>query len=170
MFVRWQKRASYTDISWNAVLVEGIRVDGKSRQRYIGCIASIRQSGIEMEDARARCWFWDHALERLHQFSNQVSGQDRERALATLAAKVPKPTREEYEFCLRRRYEISGLEWVGPLPEHGLYELPANFLDAFREPDAAELQTPTEPAMKPDQRDEEIARLKARIAELEQGS
>jgi hypothetical protein len=49
-----------------------------------------------------------------------------------LAKKVPMPTREEYEFCHRSRYEFLGIEFAGPLPEHGLYELPANFLDTFK--------------------------------------
>jgi hypothetical protein len=37
------------------------------------------------------------------------------------------PTREEYECCLRGIRERWGVE--EPLPEHGLYELPVNFLD-----------------------------------------
>jgi hypothetical protein len=52
--------------------------------------------------------------------------------IETLAMKVPMPTRKEYEVCHRRRYELLGIEFVGPLPEHGLYELPANFLDTFK--------------------------------------
>ena len=137
MFVRWQKRKSRSnwgkpDTAWNAVLLDPIRVNGKPRHRYIGCIASIKQSGIDMDDAIRRCFFWDHALGRLHQFSNQVNEQDCKRVIAVLAKKVPMPTREQYEFCHSRRYEFFGIEFAGPLPEHGLYELPANFLDTFK--------------------------------------
>jgi hypothetical protein len=133
MFIRWQKRSTRSaygkhDIGWSAVLLQPIRIDGKPRQRYIAYITGIRQSGIDQDTAHQRCWFWDRVLERLHQLSNKVGEEDCKRIIATIAKKVPMPTREEYEFCHRHRYELLGID-AGPLPEHGLYELPANFLD-----------------------------------------
>jgi hypothetical protein len=134
MFIRWQKRISRSDwgkpdIAWNAVLLDPIRINGKPRHRYIGCIASIKQSRIDMDDACLRCWFWDHALEQLHQFSNQVNELDRKRIIAMLSEKVPMPTRAEYKLCHRSVRESWGVERA--LPKYPLYKLPANFLDTL---------------------------------------
>jgi hypothetical protein len=134
MFARWQKLENHRhwwndDILWSAVLVKAVRVDDKPRQLYVGCIASIKQSQINVDKTYQHCWFWDHALERLHRFS--VNEQDRERIIATLAEKVPVPTRAEYESCHRGLREL-GIE--RPLPEHPLYELPASLLDRLKTP------------------------------------
>jgi hypothetical protein len=86
-----------------------------------------QESGIAI--VHQRCWFWDRALKRLHQLSNKVGEEERQRIVAMLAKKVPMPTREEYEFCHRSMRENYGVG--GPLPEHPLYELPANFLDTL---------------------------------------
>jgi hypothetical protein len=129
MSVRWQKCEDpsdwweKSDIGWDAVLTEATRVGGEPGQRSIGRIASVRQSQIDMGRVNELCRFWDNALERLYQLSNQVSEQDRESVIATLAEKVPVPTREEYELYHRGIREM-GLETS--LPEHPLYELPAN--------------------------------------------
>jgi hypothetical protein len=84
---------------------------------------------MDMKEPHQRCWFWDLALKRLHQLSNQVNGQERKRITATLAKKVPMPSRKQYEFCHRSVRESWGIE--GPLPEHPLYKLPADFLDTL---------------------------------------
>jgi hypothetical protein len=115
------------DVRWNAVLVEGFRVDGKPQQRHIAFLGSITESGIDI--IFQRCWFWDRVMERLHQLSNKVDEQDRKRIIEAIANRVPMPSREEYEFCHRSTRERGFVE--GPLPEHPLYELPANFLDTL---------------------------------------
>jgi hypothetical protein len=113
------------DVRWSAVLVENTRVNGRPQQRHLGWIASITESGIDI--VHQRCWFWDRVMERLHQLSNKVDERDRKRIIETIANKVPMPTREEYECCHRGIRERWGVD--DPLPEHGLYELPVNFLD-----------------------------------------
>jgi hypothetical protein len=132
MFVRWQKRQNgrgrlKPDARWDAFLVETIRINGKPRAQYISCIASIKQSQIDADIAHQRCWFWDGVLDRLHQPSAQISERSRARVIASIAKKVPMPTRAEYEFCHRSVRGKFGV--TSPLPAHPLYELPANFLD-----------------------------------------
>jgi hypothetical protein len=139
MFIRWQKRtrsiyrpvfgSGSDDINWTAVLLKAVRIDGKSWQRYIGCIASIHQSALDLPNAHQRCWFWDKAMERLHRLSNEVDEEDRGRIIATIAEKVPMSSREEYEGCHRSVRERLGED--DPLPEHPLHELPADFLDTL---------------------------------------
>src|SRR5580704_15636522 len=104
MFVRWEKRQNRRgrlnpDILWHAFLVETNRIDGKPRHQHVGCIASIKESEIDLDKAYPRCWFWDGALDRLHRLSDQMNKQDRERIIGCFAKKVPMPTRAEYEFC-----------------------------------------------------------------------
>jgi hypothetical protein len=115
------------DVRWKAVLVESMRVNGTAQQRHIACLGSITESGIDL--VHQRCWFWDRMMERLHQLSNKVDEQDRQRIIEAIAKRVPMPTREEYEFCHRNVRVRWGVD--KPLPEHGLYELPANFLDTL---------------------------------------
>jgi hypothetical protein len=141
MFVRLQKRQNRrgrADAGWNVVLVESVCIDGKWRHRYIGCIASIKQSQIDADIAHERCWFWDGVLDRLHK--HQVNQQSRERIIASIANKVPMPTRAEYEFChrsVRGKYGVTS-----PLPAHPLYELPANFLDDQPHPSGSSESAP----------------------------
>jgi hypothetical protein len=139
MFIRWQKRtrsiyrpvfgSGSDDINWTAVLLKAVRIDGKPWQRYIGCIAGIHQSALDLPNAHQRCWFWDKAMERLHRLSNEVDEEDRGRIIATIAEKVPMSSREEYEACHRSVRERLGED--DPLPEHPLHELPADFLDTL---------------------------------------
>jgi hypothetical protein len=149
------------DVRWSAVLVESVRVGGRPQQRHLAWLGSITESGIAI--VHQRCWFWDSVMERLHQLSNKVDEQDRKRIIEAIAKKVPMPTREEYEACHRDHQVLWDME--KPLPEHGLYELPADFKAVLAAALEAAQAEPSRPA--PDHKDEEIARLKARLAELE---
>ena len=79
--------------------------------------------------------FWDQVTDRLHDLG--VAPEAHARIVATLARKVPFPTREEYIASHRRAYELLGLDH--PWPAHPLYDLS----DLIREVEAA----PAEPTL-----------------------
>ena len=137
MFARWQKRTGLKGgVHWNAALVEAIRVDGNPRQRYVGCLCGIGQQALDGPYRVAvRCGFWDHVMDRLHALG--VAPEAHAPIVATLARKVPFPTREEYIASHRRAYELLGLDH--PWPAHPLYDLS----DLIREVEAA----PAEPTL-----------------------
>jgi len=137
MFARWQKRTGLKGgVHWNAVLVEAARVNGEPRQRYVGCLWGIGQQEIDSVcGATRRRMFWDCVLDRLHDLG--VAPEAHARIVATLARKVPFPTREEYIASHRRAYELLGLDH--PWPAHPLYDLS----DLIREVEAA----PAEPTL-----------------------
>ena len=57
MFVRWQSRVraerndwalrEVGDITWNAILVESVRVDGKPRQNHVAYLGSLLDEASE---------------------------------------------------------------------------------------------------------------------------
>ncbi len=109
MFVRWQKRrrgsrafglARGKDVHWAAVLVESNRVDGKPRQQHIAYLGGITDSGIEI--AAQRAWFWQEVAHQFDRLANRISRDDRRRLEATIAKKVPRLTREEYDECVAK--------------------------------------------------------------------
>jgi hypothetical protein len=74
MFVPWQKRERLRgDVRWDAVLVHSFRLDGRVRQKVIGTIAGFREGDFDR--------------------SNGVGGFS---AVATLAAKVPEMSEEQF--------------------------------------------------------------------------
>jgi len=137
MFARWQKRTGLKGgVHWDAVLVEAVRVNGEPRQRYVGCLCGIGQQALDGPYRVAVCCgFWDKVTDRLHDLS--VAPEAHARIVATLARKVPLPTREEYIASHRRAYELLGLDH--PWPAHPLYDLS----DLIREVEAA----PAEPTL-----------------------
>ena len=122
MFARWQKRTGLKGgVHWNAVLVEAIRVDGKPRQRHVGCLCGIGQKEIDgAPSVTRRRLFWDGVMTRLHEFHLTPAAWDR--VVAKLARKVPFPTREEYIRDHRRAHELLGPEFHR-WPSHPLYDL-----------------------------------------------
>ena len=81
MFVRWQSRVraerndwalrEVGDITWNAILVESVRVDGKPRQNHVAYLGSFstRQAKISAQ----RVYTWEHMLDRLDRLSNRIT-------------------------------------------------------------------------------------------------
>ena len=122
MFARWQKRTGLKGgVHWNAVLVEAARVNGEPRQRYVGCLWGIGQQEIDSVcGATRRRMFWDCVLDRLHDLG--VAPEAHARIVATLARKVPVPTREEYIRDHRRAHELLGPEFHR-WPSHPLNDL-----------------------------------------------
>ena len=47
-----------------------------------------------------RCWFWDEVKQELDRLGNRMSSPDRERIEAAVAAKVPRPTKAQYDRCV----------------------------------------------------------------------
>ncbi len=110
------------DVRWFAVLIQAVRVNGKPRQRHIATIASIAESGIEVDHQRR--YFWDDVCERLDQLGNRLTVEDRRRVEATIAIKVPRLSREEHDASIAEC--VSGIARLGCTPiEHKPYREPA---------------------------------------------
>jgi hypothetical protein len=94
MFIRWQKRdlvfgrhyRANSSISWRAVLVEAVRVDGNPVPRHIAYLSSIGDA--EIADPGKRRRFWEDALANIDKFHVRV--EEREKLIAALARKVPR--------------------------------------------------------------------------------
>jgi hypothetical protein len=104
MFVRWQSRGrtersdvalrEVGDVTWNAILVESVRVNGKPRQNHIAYLGSFstRQAKIPAQ----RVYTWEHMLECLDRLSNRIAPKDRKKIEAVIASKLgPRPTKRE---------------------------------------------------------------------------
>jgi hypothetical protein len=100
MFVRWQsrKRAERNkwalrhvgDITWNAILVESVRVDGKPQQKHVAYLGSFstRQAASQPQ----RVYTWEAMLERLDRLSNRIPPKARKNIEAAIALKLgPAP-------------------------------------------------------------------------------
>ena len=94
-----------------ARLVEGVRIGGKPRQRFIAYIASIE----EPNNSSDRVDFWDVASHVLDHLGNRI-GAERSKIEASLAANVPRPTAQErrtyvprFERWQKRRDEVWAL-------------------------------------------------------------
>jgi hypothetical protein len=104
MFVRWQGRVrtersdaalrEVGDITWNAILVESVHVNGKPQQNHVAYLGSFstRQAMISAQ----RVYTWEHMLERLDRLSNRIMPKDRKKIEAATASKLgPRPTKRE---------------------------------------------------------------------------
>ena len=85
------------DVRLDARLVEGVRIDGKPRQRFIVYIGSIE----EPYDSGDRVDFWDIASQVLDHLGNRL-GAERSKIEASLAAKVPRLTARERRIYVPR--------------------------------------------------------------------
>jgi len=105
MFIRWQthrsKGGTYRGATTRirAILLEAVRIDGKSRQQYVAVVASFVDGQLDVE---ARREFWKAAEKRL---SIYAQDDDRSRIDAALARRVPPLTSEEVEAHDRQRKE-----------------------------------------------------------------
>lgn len=84
-------------------MVENVRVGGKPTQRHIAYLGSITDSAIAI--VHQRCWFWESVTERLDRLGNRVSSEKRKSIEAAIAKKVRRPTKAQYDRCLRDRDE-----------------------------------------------------------------
>ena len=104
MFVRWQSRVrakrndwalrEVGDITWNAILVESVRVNGKPQQKHVAylCSFSTRQAKIPAQ----RVYTWEAMLYRLDRLSNRITPKDRKKIETAIASKLgPRPTKRE---------------------------------------------------------------------------
>ena len=78
------------DTHWQAVLVEGKRVNGKSVQRHIAMLVGFTESQIEI--AAQRGHIWDKLADRLDGLGTKITPANRKRIEAAIAAKVPRLT------------------------------------------------------------------------------
>jgi hypothetical protein len=122
MFVHWQNSKSVA--RWNsgvekinrcrAVLLERIRVDGKSKATYVASIASY------VPDARnpilERRNFWKRARKRLDKLSDRVSYEDRVKIEAALALRVPTTTPQEEDQAEREAVKSMVRLWKSLTP------------------------------------------------------
>jgi len=103
MFVRWHRRdlllrdkASH----YTAILVESVRVGGKSRQRHIAFLG-----GITIHDGRVNAVravsFWHEVIAKLDKLDDRVSPEQRERIETALAKYLPRPTKQQYDDAVR---------------------------------------------------------------------
>jgi hypothetical protein len=104
MFVRWQSRVraernewalrQVGDTTWNAILVESVRVNGKPRQSLVAYLGSF--STRQAKSSAQRVYTWEHMLERLDRLSNRITPKDRKKIEAAIASKLgPRPTKRE---------------------------------------------------------------------------
>jgi hypothetical protein len=104
MFIRWQSRVraerndwalrEVGDVTWNAILVESVRVNGKPRQNHVAYLGSFstRQAKIPAQ----RVYTWEHILDRLDRLSNRITPKDRKKIEAVIASKLgPRPTKQD---------------------------------------------------------------------------
>jgi len=107
MYVRWKKRMRTRQgvptgmYALTAVLVEGVRVNGKPRQRFVAYLGTIWGIVTAVHGHRLR--FWKRVDANLDRLTEPV---DRERTEAKLAEVVPRPTAESQAEALRRLAEI----------------------------------------------------------------
>jgi hypothetical protein len=118
MFVRWQNSKTVARQKQKgkvnrcrAILVESVRVDGKSKQRYIAFIASYEPDVLDRQHLPewqqrlrlgSQCRFWRDVGERLDRLGNGISPEVRHKIETALAAKVPRPSQEEQERHARK--------------------------------------------------------------------
>jgi hypothetical protein len=108
MFIRWQsrKRAIYysywgrkedphSDVHWNAVLVESVRVNGKPRQKHIANLCGFTEHQIK--SPHQQIYVWEHAIKTFDRLDNRITPEQRRQVEAALAKRIgrPKPTKRE---------------------------------------------------------------------------
>jgi hypothetical protein len=125
MYVRWQsyehkkpeprkystEKRRY-DVLWRAILVESVRVNGKSRNRHIAYLGGITNE--EQKDPERRRRFWKRVLKRLLLLANRVSPEDHAKIIASITKKVkgPIPTREEMPKMDQEGNAFIRTKWV----------------------------------------------------------
>lgn len=103
MYIRWQKRKRRTE--WNygggggdvhhcAILVESVRVNGKSTQRHIAYLVGFTDSQAKVLAQRCHCWNKIRTV--LDRVGDAISRKDRQRIEGEIEAKLPRPNKKEY--------------------------------------------------------------------------
>ena len=127
MYVRWQSRKRRTDppgmqaVHWAAVLVENSRVNGKPVQQHIAYLGGISITGGDFEgdeddlkySINQRGVFWLRVFEKLDQLGKRMSVEVRRRIEASVALRVPRPTKAEFTAA------VSDWEWEDPAEQQG---------------------------------------------------
>jgi hypothetical protein len=120
MYVRWITRArksqfgpsdrgtgKKSDMAYQAVLVESVRVDGKWRQQFIAYLGGFTVSAIQIPAQRR--YIWDRFNSALDRLGDRISAKDRDAIVAVVADKIgPPPTKEQREELDRQREEFLG--------------------------------------------------------------
>jgi hypothetical protein len=98
MFVRWQSRSrrysafgpwGTDDTHWGAILVEAIRVGGKSTQRHIAYLGGVTESALAIPHQQR--FFWEGVEQVLDGL--KLKPEERRKVIAAVAEKVgPPPT------------------------------------------------------------------------------
>lgn len=116
MFVRWHRRDLLLrdkTSHYTAILVESVRVRGKSRQRHIAFLG-----GITIHDGRVNVVravsFWHDVTAKLGKLGNRISSEQRERIEAALGKRLPRPTKQQYDDAVRRGRAILDESWEPP--------------------------------------------------------
>jgi hypothetical protein len=127
MFVRWIERPSKSEglhfTALSALLVESKRINGVPRQRHIGYLGGITDEQIG--DLQSRCYFWDQVVAAFDKLDAKVKPEDRLRFEAAIAARVPRPSADEYD-----EYRATAHERVLPPIGDAMREAMLNILRA----------------------------------------
>src|SRR5262249_49732539 len=123
MFLRWKSRKRrnpkywtgkadewLVDVHWAAIVVENVRIDGKTTQRHIAYLGGITESAIRI--APQRCFFWDGNDGKLR--SLKLAPPDRRRIKDAVASKVARPTKAEFQQAKRNRAKLGTLASLKP--------------------------------------------------------
>jgi hypothetical protein len=121
MYLRWQSRrreryhgfARYGnpgDITWAAVLVESVRVDGKPRQRHIAYLGSFSEDQVREDKPFQRIYVWEHMLNELDALGDRLTPKEREKIEAELTMKIGRnpPSKDEIEETYREAQATLG--------------------------------------------------------------
>jgi hypothetical protein len=103
MFVRWRTRDHKDGRALIVQLVEGKRVDGENRPRFLAHLGTCREP---IDTLRHRLRFYgrcDQVLDRLG-----LAPDDRAKIDAKLAARIPRPTEAERALWQRERAILMG--------------------------------------------------------------
>lgn len=114
MFIVYRKgkaREAYDSFGWDhkvgdvritPQICESVRVDGKPRRRVVASLPSMPQRWLDDPTSNTKIWFWEGVNARLERLGNRIPGDEAAKLRATLAAKLPEPTRADYEDQYRR--------------------------------------------------------------------
>ena len=89
---RWRKRG---DVHWRAILIENVRVDGKSTQRHIAYLGGITERNIAHEKPAHRIYFWNGVEQKLAVLN--FSAKERNAIVQVIAKRVPRVTSRQYQ-------------------------------------------------------------------------
>ena len=101
IFVRWiqrQRLQGGRTVHWRAILAQAVRVGGMPRQQHVAYLGGITKADAA-KNVERRVEFWDTATTKLDEV--KLGSAERRKVEAALAARVPRPSREERARCHR---------------------------------------------------------------------